>query len=123
MIHGAWLSPGIHVDLIGGFTPKMREADSEAVLRAVVYVDTPHALHEAGDLSQPIASTLISASHICGNLAELAGEEMKGRSSGSPFSKPSARALRILSQQNWCIARSDAANSCQVLMHPVVRPA
>ena len=80
LIHGEWLSPGIHVDLIGGFTPKMREADSEAVLRAVVYVDTPEALHEAGDLSQPIASTLISPSHIRGTLAALARAEIKGRS-------------------------------------------
>jgi len=81
LIHGEWLSPGTHVDLIGGFTPKMREADSEAVLRAAVYVDTPEALHEAGDLSQPIASTLISPSHIRGTLAEFARAEIKGRSS------------------------------------------
>lgn len=80
LIQGAWLSPGIHVDLIGGFTPKMREADSEAVRRATVYVDTPEALHEAGDLSQPIASTLISANHIRGTLAELARGAISGRS-------------------------------------------
>ncbi|WP_192255579.1 ornithine cyclodeaminase family protein [Mesorhizobium caraganae] len=79
LIQGAWLSPGIHVDLIGGFTPKMREADSEAVLRAAVYVDTPEALHEAGDLSQPIASSLISSNHIRGTLAELAKGAIGGR--------------------------------------------
>ncbi|UVK40848.1 ornithine cyclodeaminase family protein [Mesorhizobium sp. AR10] len=80
LIHGEWLSSGTHVDLIGGFTPKMREADSEAVRRAAVYVDTPEALHEAGDLSQPIASTLISANHIRGTLAELARGAISGRS-------------------------------------------
>jgi len=79
LIHGAWLSAGTHVDLIGGFTPLMREADSEAMLRAAVYVDTPEALHEAGDLSQPIASALISPNHIRGTLAQLARAEIEGR--------------------------------------------
>ena len=80
LIHGQWLSPGTHVDLIGGFTPKMREADSEAVQRAAVYVDTSEALHEAGDLTQPIASSLISANHIRGTLAELTTATIQGRS-------------------------------------------
>ena len=40
LIHGKWLKPGVHLDLVGGFTPKMREADNDAVKRARVYVDT-----------------------------------------------------------------------------------
>src|SRR5262249_32959523 len=40
LIRGQWLRPGTHVDLIGGFTPKMREADNDTVKRARVYVDT-----------------------------------------------------------------------------------
>ena len=56
----------------------MREADSEAVRRAAMYVDTSEALHEAGDLSQPIASALISANHIRGTFAELARAAIRG---------------------------------------------
>ena len=33
-VRGAWLRPGTHLDLIGAFTPAMREADAEAVRRA-----------------------------------------------------------------------------------------
>ena len=51
----AWLRPGTHLDLVGGFTPAMREADDEAVRRSRVFVDTPAALAEAGDVVQPIA--------------------------------------------------------------------
>ena len=40
LIRGEWLRPGAHLDLVGGFTPEMREADDEAVRRARVYVDT-----------------------------------------------------------------------------------
>jgi ornithine cyclodeaminase/alanine dehydrogenase-like protein (mu-crystallin family) len=49
LIKGEWLRPGVHVDLIGGFTPGMREADDEAVRRSAVFVDTAEALREVGD--------------------------------------------------------------------------
>src|SRR6185369_4461690 len=53
LVHGDWLRPGTHLDLVGGFTPAMREADDEAVRRSRVFVDTPAALEEAGDVVQP----------------------------------------------------------------------
>ena len=40
LVRGAWLKKGAHVDLVGAFTPKMREADDDAVRRARVYVDS-----------------------------------------------------------------------------------
>src|SRR5262245_12039089 len=39
VIRGAWLKKGAHVDLVGAFTPKMREADNEAVRRSRIFVD------------------------------------------------------------------------------------
>lgn len=51
LIRGDWLRPGMHLDLVGAFTPAMREADAAAVGRAAVFIDTPAALHEAGELS------------------------------------------------------------------------
>lgn len=70
-IRGEWLTPGTHVDLIGGFTPKMREADDAVVTRSQLYVDTAEALHEAGDLVQPIHAGLIGESHVLSTLADL----------------------------------------------------
>jgi len=64
LVHGAWLRPGTHLDLVGGFTPAMREADDEAVRRARVFVDTPAALEEAGDVVQPIASGLLRSADV-----------------------------------------------------------
>ncbi|RVC39860.1 ornithine cyclodeaminase family protein, partial [Mesorhizobium sp. M4B.F.Ca.ET.088.02.2.1] len=40
LVRGALLKPGAHVDLVGGFTPTMRESDDDAIRRARVYVDT-----------------------------------------------------------------------------------
>ena len=63
LIRGAWLKPGTHVDLVGAYTPKMREADDAAVARARVYVDTrAGATHEAGDIVQPIEAGVLKRS-------------------------------------------------------------
>jgi len=40
VVQGAWLSAGSHLDLIGGFTPTMREADDACFTGASVFVDT-----------------------------------------------------------------------------------
>jgi ornithine cyclodeaminase len=80
LIHGAWLKPGTHLDLIGAFKPSMRESDDEAVRRATVFVDTrAGALSEAGDLIQPLRAGVISAEDIAADLTELAGGLHKGR--------------------------------------------
>jgi ornithine cyclodeaminase len=50
LIHGAWLPEGVHLDLIGGFTPNMREADDACFEQARLMVDTEEALLKSGDL-------------------------------------------------------------------------
>ncbi len=81
LIRGARLRPGCHVDLVGGFTPDMREADDEAVRRADVYVDTDAALKEAGDVARPLQSGVIVSADIRGTLFDLARGLRPGRSS------------------------------------------
>jgi ornithine cyclodeaminase len=81
LIEGAWLRPGQHVDLVGGFTPAMREADDAAIERARVYVDTyGGALKEAGDIVQPLVNGTLLESQIAGDLGELAQGRAAGRS-------------------------------------------
>ena len=79
LVRGAWLRPGTHVDLIGGYRPDMREADDVAVRRARVFIDTDAALAEAGDITQPLAGGVISASDIVGDLAGLCRGVVRGR--------------------------------------------
>lgn len=79
VIRGAWLRPGVHVDLVGGFTPGMREADDEAIRRAQVFCDTLEgAPHEAGDLCQPIATGLLDPGALT-SLTHLCRRERPGR--------------------------------------------
>lgn len=83
LVHGAWLIPGQHLDLVGAFKPGMREADSEAVARAEVYVDTrAGALAEAGDIIQAIEDGSISKSDIRGELRDLVTGKIPGRTRG-----------------------------------------
>ncbi|WP_187969346.1 ornithine cyclodeaminase family protein [Aquibium microcysteis] len=83
LVKGALLRPGTHVDLVGGFTPSMREADDDTVRRARVYVDTlAGATKEAGDIVQPLASGALSREAICGDLFGLTRGDVAGR--GSP---------------------------------------
>ena len=80
IVRGAWLKPGAHVDLVGGFTPKMREADNDAIKRARVYVDTrAGATKEAGDIVQPLKSGVLKKDGVRGDLFELCRGKAKGR--------------------------------------------
>ena len=79
LIDGTWLRPGTHLDLIGSFTPSMREVDDAAIVRSVIIVDTVNALLEAGDIVQPLQSGLIQHYQIEGTLADLVNSRHPGR--------------------------------------------
>ena len=81
VVFGDWLRDGTHLDLVGGFTPAMREADNVAVARARIVVDnSDSALREAGDLTQAIAEGIITRETIIGDLgAVLRGEVLARR--------------------------------------------
>lgn len=82
IVPGRLVRPGTHVDLVGAFTPEMRESDDELVGRAAVFVDTfAGALKEAGDLVQPLASGAITREHVRAELADLVGGGHAGRRS------------------------------------------
>jgi len=84
LMRGEWLRPGMHVDLVGGFTPEMREADDAALDRAEVWVDTREgALREAGDLVQPLKHGLLRPEDVRGDLFELCRDDTFARRSDS----------------------------------------
>jgi ornithine cyclodeaminase len=81
LVRGAWLSPGVHLDLVGAFNAKMRETDDAAMARAdLIVVDTrTAALAEGGDIVAAIASGAIEASAIGADLSDLARGAHPGR--------------------------------------------
>lgn len=80
IVRGALLRPGTHVDLVGGFTPQMREADDALITRARIFVDSyAGALKEAGDLVQPLACGVLARERVLAELAELVAGAHPGR--------------------------------------------
>lgn len=79
LIRGEWLKPGCHVDLVGAFNMAMREVDDAALLRASLFVDTPAALVEGGDIAIAIRDGGVTAEAVRGDLAALCAGKASGR--------------------------------------------
>ena len=82
IIHGEWLRPGTHVDLIGAYTATMREADDECLRRGSLFVDARETtLHHIGELMIPLASGVIGEDDVYADLSDLCQQRHPGRSS------------------------------------------
>lgn len=79
LVQGDWLAPGTHVDLVGSFTPTMREADGRTLARSRVWVDTEEALAKSGDLLQAVAEGAFDPAALQGTLATLCRGEAPRR--------------------------------------------
>jgi ornithine cyclodeaminase/alanine dehydrogenase-like protein (mu-crystallin family) len=72
VLRGEWLQAGAHLNLVGAHEPQDREADSEAVAKSAIYVDSRQgALSEAGDLLIPISEGRISEQDIIGEIGDV----------------------------------------------------
>jgi ornithine cyclodeaminase/alanine dehydrogenase-like protein (mu-crystallin family) len=79
LVRGAWLKPGAHLDLVGAFNLKMREADDEALRRASVFIDTHAARSEGGDVAVGLKSGAIGDGDVKGDLFDLCRGRAPGR--------------------------------------------
>ena len=80
VLDGKWLKLGCHVDLVGGFTPDMRETNDAAILRSSVFVDHRGLTAEhCGDIFQSLSNGTIVMSDIRGDLFDLCRKEVLGR--------------------------------------------
>ena len=83
IVQGAWLRPHSHLDLIGSFTPLMREADDACFAGVRLVVDTPEALQKSGELLVPISRDVFTAESVAGTLADLCRGTTAGRLPGT----------------------------------------
>jgi ornithine cyclodeaminase len=78
------VADGAHICAVGACRPDQREMTTALVKRARVFVDSrAGALKEAGDVLLPIGEGAITADHIAGELGDLVGGDVKGRTSTS----------------------------------------
>ncbi len=72
VLRGAWLRNDAHIDLVGGFTPAMRESDDDVVRRGRLFADTLRfTVGACGDFANPIARGVIGPEAIEGDLFDL----------------------------------------------------
>lgn len=80
VLQGAWLAPGVHVDLVGNHHATQREADDAVILRGRVFVDfRESAFVEAGEILIPLRAGLIAEQHVLGELRDLVDRGAAGR--------------------------------------------
>ncbi len=80
-IKGELLKPGAHVDLIGSFTPQMREADDDVLRRASIFVDHRQTTQRSGEFLGPFERGVITAGDVCADYFELVQGHHPGRTS------------------------------------------
>ncbi len=81
LVKGEWLVKGQHLDLVGSFQSDHREANTLAIERASVYVDSLHALEETGDLIIPMEEEKFEIGDVFGDLTSLCtAKEFKRKS-------------------------------------------
>lgn len=72
IIRGEALKPGVHLDLVGAFTPDMREADDVALKRGRLFVDSrATTIGHIGEIEIPLASGAIAREDILGDMHDL----------------------------------------------------
>ena len=80
ILHGAWLSPGQHVNLVGASVASAREADDEVVRRSRYFVDArASAAVQAGEWLHAIAAGVVSHEHLLGEIGEVLLGDIAGR--------------------------------------------
>jgi alanine dehydrogenase len=82
VVRSEWIADGTHVCAVGACRPDQRETDTALIRRSRLFVDSrTGALAEAGDIILPIREGAIDASHIAGELGEVAAGTVHGRTS------------------------------------------
>ena len=72
VIHGDWLRPGQHLNMIGAYRPDMREADDTALQHGKIFVDSfDTTLDHIGELKIPLASGAITRDQVLADFYEL----------------------------------------------------
>jgi ornithine cyclodeaminase len=108
IIKGAWLNPNKqqHIDIVGGYTYDMREADNDVLEGAAIYVDTfDGAMAEAGDILRPIEEGIITNDDVIGDLFTMVDDNFKKQNNKRTVFKSVGTALEDLVGANLAYSK------------------
>ena len=84
VLHGAWITPGTHVNAVGSSVAFARELDAHAMRNARLFVDRREStINESGDYLLAQREGAIGESHIVGEVGDVLIGRVRGRESSS----------------------------------------
>ncbi len=79
-VRGAWLRPGLHLNLVGSAIPTTAEVDDATVARGRFFVDYIEAARAAaGELLSAIRNGVVGEDHVAGEIGEVLIGRVAGR--------------------------------------------
>jgi len=107
ILQGDWLRPGQHIDLIGAYTPDMREADDAVLRRGRLFVDSrATTLGHIGEVMIPMAAGVIGEADVQGDLHDIvAGRAGRQGADEITVFKNGGGAHLDLMTARWMLAR------------------
>lgn len=101
VLHGGWVSPGTHLNVVGASIPSKREIDNAMVRRASLYVDyRPSTFAQAGEVVDMIAAGVIGKDHVIAEIGEVIAGTAAGRTSDDEITL--YRSLGVAAQDLAC---------------------
>jgi ornithine cyclodeaminase/alanine dehydrogenase-like protein (mu-crystallin family) len=80
ILQGEWLTPGVHMNVVGSSIAAAAEIDTAAVLKSRFFVDRRESTHqEGGEYLRALQGGAITSEHILGEIGEVANGTKKGR--------------------------------------------
>jgi ornithine cyclodeaminase/alanine dehydrogenase-like protein (mu-crystallin family) len=82
ILQGDWLSPGVHLNVVGSSIAAAAEIDIPTVLKTRFFVDCRNStVNEGGEYLRALRAGAITAEHILGEIGEVANGSKVGRCS------------------------------------------
>ena len=82
ILQGDWLTPGVHLNVVGSSIAAAAEIDIPAVVKTRFFVDCRNStINEGGEYLRALRAGAITAEHILGEIGEVANGSKVGRCS------------------------------------------
>jgi ornithine cyclodeaminase/alanine dehydrogenase-like protein (mu-crystallin family) len=118
ILQGDWLSPGVHLNLVGSSIAAAAEIDTAAVVKSRFFVDCRNStVNEGGEYLKALRAGAITPEHILAEIGEVANGSKVGRS--SPLDITLYKSLGIapqdLASAHYVLEKARAAGKGQVI--------
>jgi ornithine cyclodeaminase/alanine dehydrogenase-like protein (mu-crystallin family) len=115
---GEWLSPGMHLNVVGSSIATAAEIDTPAVVKSRFFVDyRDSTIHEGGEYLRALEACAIAPEHILAEIGQVANGSKVGRRSPSDITlyKSLGIAPQDLASAHYVLERARAAGVGQVV--------